>query len=33
MSRVSWRRLPWLFNRRVGVALLLPCWWWLSRRW
>ena len=22
MSRVSWRRLPWLFNRRVGVGLL-----------
>lgn len=22
MSWVTWRRLPWLFNRRVGVALL-----------
>ena len=22
MSRMTWRRLPWLFNRRVGVALL-----------
>lgn len=22
MSRVSWPRFPWLFNRRVGVALL-----------
>ena len=22
MSRVSWPRLPWLFSRRVGVALL-----------
>ena len=22
MSRVSWPRLPWLFNRRVGVVLL-----------
>jgi len=22
MSRVSWRRLPWLFKRRVGVGLL-----------
>lgn len=22
MSRLAWLRLPWLFNRRVGVALL-----------
>ena len=22
MSRVSWPRLPWLFNRRIGVGLL-----------
>ena len=22
MSWVTWRRLPWLFNRRVGMALL-----------
>ena len=22
MSRLAWLRIPWLFNRRVGVALL-----------
>ena len=22
MSRLAWLRLPWLFNRRIGVALL-----------
>ena len=32
MSRMTWRRLPWLFNRRVGVGCCSPCWWWLSRR-